>query len=224
MKLGVLYAMEREAAGLLDRLDARALEPVAGAPVYALPGGHVLAVGGVGKVNAALAAQALIDRFAPDALLNAGCAGAFEDLPVGTLVAAEACVQHDVDTSLAGDPPGLVSTVNVTRFPCVPLPLPGAVRGVVATGDWFGRDYARARAIQTAHRAAVCDMEGAAVAQVCLRNGLTCGVLKAVSDHLFSPAQDAEYRENFQRAMDSLDRAVITLLEGSIWSASPVSP
>lgn len=214
MKLGVLYAMEGEAAPLLGRLEARPLPPAAGMALYALPGGHVLCVGGVGKVNAAMAAQLLIDRFAVEGILNAGCAGALTDLPVGTIVAADRCVQHDVDTSLAGDPPGLVSTVNVTRFPCRVPALPGAAVGTVATGDWFGRDYRRAQAIWARFGALVCDMEGAATAQVCLRHGLPCMVVKSVSDHLFSPDQGGEYRANFPAAMDSLSAAVASILEG----------
>ncbi len=215
MKLGVLYAMDKEAAGLLHKLNASPLPARVGMPFYALPGGHILCVGGVGKVNAAMAAQLLIDRFEVDAILNAGCAGAFfATLPTGTVVVAEHCVQHDVDTTLAGDPAGLVSTVNVTEFPCAVPDVPGAVKGVVATGDWFGRDFDRARAIQERFGADVCDMEAGAVAQVCLRHGLPCTVVKSVSDHLFSPCQDREYQENFQGAMDSLDAAVAAILEG----------
>ena len=214
MRYGVLYAMEKEAAGLLQKLKAQPLDSVAGMSLYALPGEHILCVGGVGKVNAAMATQILIDRFQADAILNAGCVGAFSDLPTGTIVIAESCVQHDVDTTLAGDPPGLVSTVNVTYFPCRLMDLPGAVRGIVATGDWFGKDHDRARAIQTTYNATVCDMEACAAAQVCLRHGLDCLVVKSVSDHLLSPAQDVEYRENFSRAMDSLDAAVMAILEG----------
>lgn len=213
MKLGVLYAMAREAQGLLEALNARALEPVSGVPLYALPGGHILAVGGVGKVNAAMAAQLLIDRFSVEAILNPGCAGALTGLPVGTVVAATHCVQHDVDTTLAGDPPGFVSTVERLEFPCAPVPLAEAMSGIVATGDWFGRDFDRARRIRDAYRAKVCDMEACAVAQVCLRNGLPCMVVKAVSDHLLSPAQDVEYRENFHAAMASLDDAVAHIIK-----------
>lgn len=213
MKLGVLYAMGKEAAGLLDALEAKALAPVASIPLYALPGGHILAVGGVGKVNAALSAQQLIDRFSVDALLNAGCAGALSDLPVGTLVAARHCVQHDVDTTLAGDPPGFVSTVERVEFPCAPVPLPEVMSGVVATGDWFGRDFDRAGRIRDLYQADLCDMEACAVAQVCLRNALPCMALKSVSDHLFSPAQDVEYRANFRSAMAALDQAVAHIIK-----------
>lgn len=213
MKLGVLYAMAREAQGLLDKLSARELETAAGIPFYALPGGHVLAVGGVGKVNAAMAAQLLMDRFGVEAILNPGCAGALTGLPVGTLIAATHCVQHDVDTTLAGDPPGFVSTVERVEFPCVPPPLPNAVPGIVATGDWFGRDFDRARRLRSAYRADICDMEACAVAQVCLRNDLDCMVVKSVSDHLLSPAQDVEYRENFHAAMAALDEAVAHIIK-----------
>ena len=213
MKLGVVYAMEKEAAGLLDRLNAEVLEKRAGMALYTLPGGHVLCVGGVGKVNAAMAAQMLVDRFGVEGILNAGCAGALRDLSVGTVVAARHCVQHDVDTSLAGDPVGLVSTVNVVELPCALPSLPGLVPGVVATGDWFGRDFDRARAIVERFGADVCDMEAGAVAQVCLRHGLPCVVLKAVSDHLFVPDQDREYQTNFADAMAALDGAVAAVLK-----------
>lgn len=214
MKLGVLYAMEKEAAGLLRILNAAPLEPQAGMPLYALPGGHILCVGGVGKVNAAMAAGLLLDRFGVDGILNAGCAGALTGLPVGAIVTAGHCVQHDVDTSLAGDPVGLVSTVNVVEFPCVLPPLPGAVVGTVATGDWFGRDHQRARTIRARYNALVCDMEACAAAQVCLRQGRKpCMVVKAVSDHLLSPDQDREYQENFSAAMAALDAAVAAIIQ-----------
>lgn len=213
MKLGILYAMEQEAAGLLRAVNATPLEPQAGMPLYALPGGHILCVGGVGKVNAAMATGLLLDRFEVDGILNAGCAGALTGLAVGTIVAADCCVQHDVDTSLAGDPVGLVSTVNVVEFPCFPVPLSEAVVGTVATGDWFGRDYDRARAIRERYHALVCDMEACAAAQVCLRQGRRpCMVVKAVSDHLLSPDQGREYRENFSAAMAALDAAVAAII------------
>lgn len=213
MKLGVLYAMEKEAAGLLTKLDAAPLEPQAGISLYTLPGGHILCVGGVGKVNAAMAAELLIGRFGVEGILNAGCAGALEAIPVGTVVTAGHCVQHDVDTSLAGDPVGLVSTVNVVELPCHLPNLDGLVPGVVATGDWFGRDYDRAQAIVERFGASVCDMEAGAAAQVCLRHGLPCFVLKSVSDHLFAPDQGREYQENFAAAMEALDRAVAAALK-----------
>ena len=222
MKIAVLYAMEKEAAGLLQQSGARRLDGAAGLPVYELRGGALVCVGGVGKVNAAMAAQLLIDRFGADRILNAGCAGALADLPVGTLVLGTDCVQHDVDTTLAGDPPGLVSTVNCVRFACAdPLETMTLMMnmghaftpGTVATGDWFGRDYERAKRIHETYGALVCEMEACAAAQVCLRNGVPFLTFKVVTDHLFAAHQEEEYRENFDAAIPLLDAAVQTYLD-----------
>ena len=212
MKLGILYAMEKEAASLLAQVVAEPLPAAAGMPLFALPGGHILCLGGVGKVNAAMAAQLLLDRFQVEAILNPGCAGALTDLPVGTVVAAQRCVQHDVDTTLCGDPPGFVSTVERVDFPCHLPAVPGLIPGVVASGDWFGRDPDRARTIRRRHRATVCDMESGAIAQVCFRHAVPFAALKSVSDHLFSPDQAAEYQTNFPAAMEALDRAVLATI------------
>lgn len=76
----------------------------------------LVCISGVGKVNAALAAQFLMDRFRIRELWNAGVAGCFRPLAVGTLVCATACVQHDLD--VFGDPPGQVPVVERVFLPC----------------------------------------------------------------------------------------------------------
>lgn len=215
--VGLVYAMPGECAGLLQKRNASPFPEMISMPLYSLSDGTLVVVGGVGKVNAAMAVQALLDRFPVDEVWNAGCAGAFTDLPVGTVVVGSHCVQHDVDTSLAGDAPGFVSTVERVEFPCAFVPetlaaLPESRAGIVATGDWFARDFDRANAIARRYQAAVCDMEACAAAQVCLRNRVPFRCLKAVSDHLFSPAQDKEYQANFSAAMEALDAAVTALL------------
>ncbi len=222
MPIGLLYAMPKEAESLLAARCASAAEQAAGVLLYRLRGGSVVCVGGVGKVNAAMAAQVLIDRWGVDRIINVGCAGALADLPVGTLILGTDCVQHDVDTTLAGDPPGLVSTVNRVRFPCAEqletmtlLANLGYVftPGPIATGDWFGRDYARAGAIRETYGALVCEMEACAAAQVCLRNGVPFQAFKVVSDHLFADCQEAEYQENCGSAMARLNEAVADYLD-----------
>ena len=57
-------------------------------------GDLIVCVCGVGKVNAALAAQHLIDRFAPEEIWNAGVSGCFRDLPAGAVVAVTHCVRR----------------------------------------------------------------------------------------------------------------------------------
>lgn len=222
MRIGLLYAMPKEAEGALAACGATEPEIAAGMPFYALRGGHVLCIGGVGKVNAAMAAQRMIDCYDVACLVNVGCAGALADLPAGTLVLGTDCVQHDVDTTLAGDPPGLVSTVNCVRFPCseqletvtllanMGYPF---TPGTIATGDWFGRDYERAGRIRETYGALVCDMEACAAAQVCMRNGVAFQAFKVVTDHLFAAHQEEEYRDNFADAMALLHEAVRVYLD-----------
>lgn len=222
MRIGVLYAMEKEAAPLLRALKAGAPETAAGTAVYVVSDQVVVCVGGVGKVNTAMAAQMLIDRYGVERILNVGCAGALADLPVGAFVLGTDCVQHDVDTTLAGDPPGLVSTVNRVRFPCAEqletvtlLANMGYffTPGPIATGDWFGRDYGRAAAIRETYGALVCEMEACAAAQVCLRNTIPFQAFKVVTDHLFGARQDEEYQANVETAMASLNDAVGVYLD-----------
>lgn len=123
------------------------METVHGVSFYRIRPNVIACCGGVGKVNAAMAAAVLIDRYHPDLILNAGVAGCFEEVPIGTLVLAEKFVQHDVDTTGVGDPIGLVSTVNRVDFPTADFERARAAMdktgypyrtGTVATGDWFG--------------------------------------------------------------------------------------
>ena len=180
----------------------------------------LVCISGVGKVNAALAAQFLMDRFRIRELWNAGVAGCFRPLAVGTLVCATACVQHDLD--VFGDPPGQVPVVERVFLPCA-RPEEDAARlaaaglpcttGVVASGDWFGRDLPRAHAIRNRFGALMCDMEAGAIAQVCLRNQIPFHCLKAVSDHLDHPAQYDEYQKNLPVAVEQLNLALECLLK-----------
>lgn len=213
----VVYAMHKELSPPFD--GGLPVENAAGLTLRRLDGDTLVCVCGVGKVNAALAAQLVIDRFPLTEVWNAGVSGCLRDDPAGTLIAASACVQHDVDTF--GDPPGLIPALDRVELPCAGAEEHAAAltaagypcrAGVVATGDWFGRDYERAAHIRDRFRADVCDMEAGAMAQVCLRGGVPFHCLKVVSDHLFHPSQYDEYRANLPAAVERLGRALAILL------------
>jgi len=197
-----------------------ALESTAGLPLYRLEDNLLVCVSGIGKVNTALAAQHLIDCFGVTELWNAGVTGCFHDSPAGTLLCAEACVQHDMDTF--GDPPGLIPGLELIHLPCADAKQHAAVLteagyrckvGVVASGDWFGRDFLRAERIRDHFSADVCDMEAAAAAHVCLKNHVPFHCLKVVSDHLFHPSQYEEYQANLPAAVDRLNEALALLIK-----------
>lgn len=217
MKIGLAYAMSGEISSILEHTGAKLLETVCGVPFYEIEEGIIAYAGGVGKVNAAMSAQLFIDRYHPDWIVNAGVAGSFLDLPIGTVVLAKDFIQHDMDTSAFGDPVGMVSTVHKLDFPTDEVERAGAILdklgvahevGRVATGDAFLVKGQRADWIADTFSPTLCEMEGCSVAQVCLRNGVKFTALKSVSDRLCNENSKDEYF-NFGEAMANLNRIVL---------------
>lgn len=215
--IGLAYALKGEIRSLLRTADATPLETVGGMEVYEIEPGILAYLGGVGKVNAAMSAQLFIDRYHPDWIVNAGVAGSFLDLPIGTVVLAKDFVQHDVDTTAMGDPIGLVSTVNRVDFPTSEpdrlsalLTAQGVEHrvGRVATGEVFMTKGGRADWVAKTFAPTLCEMEGGAIAQVCLRNGVNFTALKSVSDRLCRADNASEYF-NYGEAMKKLNDIVL---------------
>lgn len=172
----------------------------------------VLVVSGMGKVNAAVVTTLLIDHFNPSEVLFSGIAGCLNPkLGLGDIVIAERTVQHDLLT-LERDsvlPMEIFSPVdgkkNPEYFPADPRLLriarsaasqvrPAAfqrdgqdrpsqiVTGLVVTGDQFIGADTKKKELQDRYHADACEMEGAAVAQVCYQFGVPCLVIRSISD------------------------------------------
>ena len=217
MKIGLQFAMPAELHALPGAKELAPFETVSGIPFYEVAPGILACAGGVSKVNAAMAAEVFCLKYGVDLILNAGVAGCATDLSIGSLVVASEFLQHDVDTTAVGDPIGLVSTVNKVVFPTwepdhwVDI-LEGmgisAVTGRVATGDWFATKTPRAEWIRDTFSPLLVEMEGCAIAQVCLRNNVRFVSLKSVSDHLFNDNQAEEYFD-FGQALENLGKVVL---------------
>ena len=219
MKIGLQFAMPVELHALPGAKDLEPFETVSGVSFFEIAPNILACAGGVSKVNAAMAAEIFCLKYGVDLILNAGVAGCL--LPTGSLVVASEFVQHDVDTTAVGDPIGLVSTVNRVDFPtwapgkCVELLGKlgfSAVTGRVATGDWFAVKGDRAAFIRDTFSPLLVEMEGGAIAQVCLRNNVRFAALKSVSDRLFSDNQAAEYFD-FGQALENLGKVVLPLAQ-----------
>ena len=217
MRIGLQFAMPAELHALPGGRELTPFETVSGIPFYEVGPDILACAGGVSKVNAAMAAEVFCLKYGVDLILNAGVAGCAGDLPTGSLVVASEFLQHDVDTTAVGDPIGLVSTVNRVFFPtweperCVTLLKElgfDAVTGRVATGDWFAVGGSRSEWIRDTFSPLLVEMEGCAIAQVCLRNNVKFAALKSVSDHLFSDNQAAEYFD-FGQALENLGKVVL---------------
>lgn len=195
--IGILGAMDAEVEALISKLEDKTVETVGSIKfnVGILEGKRVaIAKCGIGKVFAALAAEAMIITYSPSLLVNTGVGGALRSgISVCDVVVADKLVQHDMDTSPLGDPKGLISGINVIYFEtsrraveivtqaCAELSV-NCHTGTIASGDVFVSTSAQKSAIRAEFDAAVCEMEGAAIAQVAYVNNTPCCVIRAVSD------------------------------------------
>ena len=139
MTVGLICALPQEHGHLLAAMSVAATHEMAGVE-FSLGDldGHsvVLALAGMGKVNAALVATLLADRFGCRAIAFSGVAGGLDpNLQIGDVVIADRTVQHDAgvieDAGLQAYQAGHVPFINpTTEFGYATDPaLLGRVRG-----------------------------------------------------------------------------------------------
>ncbi len=196
--VGIIGAMDSEVALLLKKMENRRENTVSGVVFHEGTIGKkdvVVAKCGIGKVFAALTAEAMILNYHPELIVNTGVGGALaKDLDVFDLVIADNVLQHDMDTSPIGDPVGLLSGIDMIRIPtdetaCGKFETAAretgihTLRATVASGDQFiaGKE-AKSRIVGNFPDAKACEMEGAAIGQVCFVNKTPFAVLRAISD------------------------------------------
>ncbi|MGN1207522.1 MAG: 5'-methylthioadenosine/adenosylhomocysteine nucleosidase [Eubacteriales bacterium] len=197
--VGLIGAMPEEVSSLVANLTDAVSEKVAGVTYTRgfLAGKEVVvARAGVGKVNAALCACTMALLYHPTLLLNTGVAGALgEGVQQGDVVIATSLVQHDMDTTPLGDPPGLLTVGGENLVELVPsqkvvetLALAAEKEGVtphfgmIASGDRFVANAAQKKEILSRFPALACEMEGAAVAHAAYAAGIPFAVLRVLSD------------------------------------------
>ena len=195
--IAIIGALSEEVEGFIARLSEKECEKVGMTDFYTgiLEGKRVaIAKCGVGKVFAAMTAQAMIIKYSPSLIVNTGVGGA---LGVGlktsdTVIANKLC-QHDMDTSALGDPKGLISGINKIYFDAdsraVEILSASAERlgltsvvGTVASGDRFIASREEKERIVSEFSAIACEMEGAAIAQTAYVGGVAFAVVRAISD------------------------------------------
>ncbi len=150
---------------------------------------------GVGKVNAAVCTQTLIDRFGVKAVLFTGVAGALDpELAIGDIVVSDECMQHDMDVTALGYEKGVIPYQEVSLFPADPALVNAAFtiskelygesvkRGRILSGDQFIADRNAVHRLHQEMGGSCAEMEGAAVAQVCHMNGIPYVVIRSMSD------------------------------------------
>lgn len=195
--IGIIGAMsvEMEAIkGLMDNKQDTVISGITFTTGQIHGKGVVAAVCGIGKVFAGMCTQTMILQFAPKQIINVGVAGTLtKDLGIADIAIADNMVEHDMDTSAIGDPVGLISGINIIEIPCdeaLVSTIENCVqslsfntkRGTIASGDQFVADKAKKEYIVNQFGAIACEMEGAAIGQVCYVNKVPFAVIRAISD------------------------------------------
>lgn len=151
---------------------------------------------GIGKVNAAICTQILIDDFSVEKVINVGIAGGIgKDIYPGDVVIADNLVQHDMDTSAFGDKIGQIPRVdtydfkcdaeliNLAKKACESFEVNNYFQGRIVSGDQFIANVDKINWLNDNFNALACEMEGASIAQVCYLNKIPFVVIRSISDN-----------------------------------------
>lgn len=200
--IGIICAMQIEADGILALTENKKSITIARmdfttGTLYNKE--VVIVVCGVGKVNAAMCALALIQNFKPDAIINSGVAGSLSSLvSIGDIVVGTSSVEHDMNTTALGDKQGEVSFPDgsVMYFDCDKrisdtlynvcklIPDTRVEQGIIASGDIFVSSRKQRLHIAETFNALACEMEGASIGHVCNRCDVPYSIIRAISDDL----------------------------------------
>lgn len=193
----------------------------------------IVCAAGVGKINAAAATAVLIEQHRPRLVINTGCAGAYigSGLSIGSLAVAseevlgdEGVIVTDGWKDLAHmEIPALdhggrqhFNIISLSRHASEKAMQLADYYGVALTRGRFATvstcSGTRQRGEELVRRWSVIveNMEGAAVAQVCLRYGIDCLEIRGVSNLV--EERDMKKWE-ITRAVDAAQRFVLKYLE-----------
>jgi len=210
-RIGIIGAMNEEVEKFRQTMVIEESRSVAGISFFVgeFEGRPVVVCQcGVGKVNAAMCTQILIDRFAVDQVIFTGVAGALvPTLDIGDIVISTDCIQHDMDVRALGFARGMIPFMDQSIFIADPglveLAYRAAqetadgqqvIRGRILSGDQFVADLDTVSSLYLELSGACVEMEGAAVAQVCTLNGVPFVIIRSMSDRADKSA-DVNFRE-----------------------------
>lgn len=221
MKLiGIIGAMEEEVLALKDKMtitDTRSIAHIEYSKGFLENREVVLAKSGIGKVNAAICAQIMIDVFKVDSLINLGVAGALSpELDICDVVISKDFIQHDMDVTAFGYRRGEIPQMDNSTFRAdthlihlvekaseVLSSKTKVVTGRILSGDTFVSGAKEKEELYQEFNGECTEMEGAAIAQVCYVNRVPFVGVRSISDKADNTA-DVDFNEfTRQAAMNS---------------------
>ena len=211
MKIGIIVAMDKELKQLQTLFNDEQVR---------------VEKCGIGKVNAALGAQRMINEFHPDCIISSGCAGGNgDDIHVQDIIVSTELCYHDVYCGTAIDNTTVYGQVQglPARYQTDPYLLEKAAavansplftlhsslhQGLIVTGDWFVDSKEKMREIISLFpEAKAVDMESCAIAQTCFINKVPFISFRVISDIPLRDTDASQYH-NFWDTV--ADRSFIT--------------
>lgn len=216
--IGLVVALNSEVKALLCNLSELKSIKIADKTAYTCKIADkdaVIIISGIGKVNAALSTQLLIDKFAPSFILNFGtCGGMNNSVKILNYYAVDKCCQFDFDLSkLDNVPVGYIQDYDTVHFPVETLGLEFLEKSALASADHFICSDEDALIINNDVKCSIGDMEGGAIAQVCLSNSTPLYIIKGISDVHGSNTQQEQFFINLNKVGESFPSIIIKAID-----------
>ena len=228
MTIGIIGAMEEEIAVLKEAMQIEAIETYATMQFCKgeLCGKEVVLVrSGIGKVNAGICTQLLVDKFGVDAVINTGIAGSLDAaINIGDMVISTDLIEHDVDATTFGYAIGEIPRMGLLAFPADETLRQKAMEanqdanpdiqtfaGRVISGDQFISSTEVKNNLAKTYQAMCTEMEGAAIAHAAYLNQIPCVIIRAISDKADNSAV-VDYPTFEKQAIEHSVRLVRNLL------------
>jgi len=223
---GIIGAMDEEVNILKNSIDLDSIYQRAGLFFYAgkLNTKKVVIVrSGIGKVNAAVATQILIDIFHTNKIINTGVAGGLnENLQIGDIVIAKSLRYNDFNVTAFGYKMGDIPRMDTSVFYSDRMMMANILEngrklgyeisyGDISTGDQFV-NHKQKETISKLFNSDAVEMEGAAIAHVCHLNKVPFVIVRAISDKADGESPKV-YSEFEKKAADKSAKLIIASLK-----------
>ena len=205
-KIGIIGAMELEVEELKAKMQVNRIVEKAGMKFFegVLSNTDVVIVqSGIGKVNAGICVQILVDTFEITTVINTGVAGSLNNKAnIGDIIISSESQEHDMDVTALGYEPGIIPQMKESVFKadakiaelavevCTEVnPDINVLTGKVVSGDQFISSKEQKEKLINVFHGDCAEMEGAAIAHAAYLNNIPYLVIRAISDKADGSAQ-----------------------------------
>jgi adenosylhomocysteine nucleosidase len=229
-RIGIIGAMDEEVNKLKEHMSDIKVEKIAAMDFclgFIDEKEVVIVRSGIGKVNAAICTQILVDRFQVDVVINTGVAGSLRnEINIADIVLSTDALQHDMDATGFGYEAGIIprmetsiffadqKLVSLAKEVCrEEIPEIGIHTGRVVTGDQFISDRRKKEWLVSQFDGYCTEMEGAAIAQAAYLNQIPFLIVRAISDKADQSAEMA-YAEFEEIAIKNTVKLLLGIIKG----------